>query len=140
MARVPLPPLPLGPATAVVPVPTLPSRIRRRGYNQAFLLAEGVARAKGLPLLKAVRRISGVASQVSLPLEERATNVEASFETVAGGSWRGTHRHVILVDDVLTTGATAAAVARVLASAGVEAVTALTFARALPRSVDGVPE
>jgi ComF family protein len=140
MAQVPLAPSPHGPAKAVVPVPTSPARVRRRGYNQALLLARCVAEAKGLPVVEAVRRIRGTRSQVSLQVEERATNVEASFEVAVGGAWSDAPRHVILVDDVLTTGATASAVAGVLGTLGVRAVTALTFARALPNAVDAVPD
>jgi ComF family protein len=139
MARVPLPVTAPGPATLVVPVPTLPSRARRRGYNQALLLAGEVGRRKQVPVLEAVRRTGGGRSQVSLQVEERAANVESSFEPASHGAAQLDHHHVLVVDDVLTTGATVAAVARVLESCGVRAVTALTFARALPRPVDRFP-
>lgn len=140
MARTALPEHDAGPPTAVVPVPTLRSRARRRGYNQAALLASEVARRRTLQLLHIVRRRGGGGSQVSLQVEERAANVEASFEPVPGARIPDAHRHLLVVDDVLTTGATAAAVARVLDGLGVRAVTVLTFARALPSAVDAGAE
>lgn len=140
MARVPLPGGPARAPTAVVPVPTLRSRARRRGYNQAALLASEVARRRSLQLLHPVRRRGGGGSQVSLQVEERAANVETSFEPAPGTGIPGVHRDLLVVDDVLTTGATAAAVARVLEQLGARAVTVLTFARALPSAVDAGSE
>lgn len=129
-----------GPPTLVVPVPTLAARVRRRGYNQALLLAREVARGMRLPLGDVLRRRGRGGSQVSLQAEERAANVETSFDAAPGGFDARRHRHVLVVDDVLTTGATAAAVSRVLGARGVRAVTVFTFARALPRPVDAAPK
>lgn len=120
----------------VVPVPTTPSRQRRRGYNQARVLAEAVARRLGVEVLDALVRRPGSASQVALPREERRANVSKAFEPGPDGSRIGAVSHTILVDDVLTTGATAGAAAAMLAALGTGTVTVAAFARALPRSVD----
>lgn len=133
MARVPLPPAARDPSTVVVPVPTTRTRRRRRGYNQAAVLAEAVGAALDLPVLRALLRRPGGTTQVALQPVERGRNVLRAFsvgEESRARRIRG--RPVLLVDDVLTTGATAGAAATALAAAGVSGVTVLTFARALP--------
>ncbi|MGW8267887.1 MAG: double zinc ribbon domain-containing protein [Longimicrobiales bacterium] len=115
----------------VVPVPTTPWRCRTRGYNQAALLAAGVARRGSLPLVEALRREGG-RTQVELGPRERTSNVRGAFRLAANARSRIRGREVILVDDVLTTGATATAAARTLESGGVARVALLTFARSLP--------
>jgi predicted amidophosphoribosyltransferase len=115
----------------VVPVPTTAGRLRARRYNQAELLARRVADAHGLPLRHALVRRAGGRSQTALTPAERRDNVRGAFAPSPGSaaSLRGTH--VLLVDDVLTTGATASEAASVLADMGARSVTLLTFARAL---------
>jgi len=116
----------------VVPVPTTPRRIRRRGYNQARLLASSVAERLGLDLSEALERNREGATQVALHPSQRRANVRSAFQAreEALPVLRGVH--VLLVDDVLTTGATAVAAATELILAGVSEVTLLTYARALP--------
>jgi ComF family protein len=132
MAAVPLPPVTSGGTRIVVPMPTTDQRVRRRGYNQAFLLASSVAGRLGLELSEALLRTRGGATQVALHPSQRRANVRGAFQAREEAlPWlRGAH--VLLVDDVLTTGATAVAAATELASAGVSEVTLLTYARALP--------
>jgi ComF family protein len=115
----------------VVPTPTTTERLRSRGYNQAELLARRVAEVRGLPLHHALCRTQGRRSQTSLTPTERTENVRGVFE--GRGSVRGSIEgvHVFLVDDVLTTGATASEAAAELGRMGAGAVTVLTFARAL---------
>ncbi|HET9949126.1 MAG TPA: double zinc ribbon domain-containing protein [Longimicrobiales bacterium] len=131
MARLELPPP--GPDTVVVPVPTTPDRLRRRGYNQAELLARRVARARGATVAAVLARRAGGRSQTELGPHERMENVRGAFvpgadaAAVAGAP-------VLLVDDVLTTGATAAEAARQLAVLGAREVTLVAFARALPEA------
>ena len=114
----------------LVPVPLHRRRARERGYNQSALLAMRVARAWGLPVAHdALARIAPTRPQTELDAAARRGNVRGAFaarrpEAVAG-------RHVLLVDDVFTTGATAAECARCLVGAGAEAVGVLTLARAL---------
>lgn len=117
------------PFEVVVPVPTTERRARVRGYNQAALLADGVASGLDLPVVHALLRRNASGSQTSLTPAERRANVREAFVGRAPGAVRG--RHVLLVDDVLTTGATAGEAARALSELGVASVTLVTFARAL---------
>lgn len=119
-------------ARIVVPVPTTARRERHRGYNQAHLLAEVVAARNGLPLVSALARGGEGRTQVSLHAGERLANVRKAFSIQAASASRLAGASVVLVDDVLTTGATAVAAAYALHSGGVGAVSILTFGRALP--------
>lgn len=119
----------------IVPVPTTLRRRRRRGYNQARVLADALARRRGATVVDALARQAGTASQVALPRDERRANVSKAFVPGPDGSRIGAASHTILVDDVLTTGATAGSAAEVLAALGAGSVTVATFARALPRPV-----
>lgn len=128
MVRV-VPPIPGH--TVLVPVPTTPRRLRMRGYNQAEVLAAEVERIKGWPLVRALERPGG-RSQVRLGPRQRAANVQEAFRPLPGSCSRIRGSQVVVVDDVLTTGATALSAARALRKIGAERVHVLTFARALP--------
>jgi predicted amidophosphoribosyltransferase len=128
MAR--LCPVPVG--TPVVPVPTTAARARQRGYNQAELLARAYAGALRAPVVAALERGRGGPSQVSLAPDQRRRNVEGAFTVPADAARDLRGRDVALIDDVLTTGATAGAAAQALERAGAVGVTVITFARALP--------
>lgn len=117
----------------VVPIPTTPRRRRSRGYNQAELLARALAPGLDLPLLHALHRVEEGATQVALGIGVRRANVRHAFRVHAASAGGRRPRGVILVDDVLTTGATAAEAAATLRSAGVERVGLVTFARTLSR-------
>lgn len=116
----------------VVPVPTTPSRLRTRGYNQARLLADALGEALGLTVADGLERTRGGATQVALHPSQRRANVKGVFAVRGESSARLKGARVLLVDDVLTTGATAGAAATELARAGVSHVTLVTYARALP--------
>ncbi len=131
MARA-FPRVELSAGSLVVAVPTTPSRERERGYNQAELLAECVAEAFGLPLVKALTRVDGGETQVALHRHQRRSNVEGVFRPVDARRVEVRGSPVLLVDDVLTTGATAGAAALVLEAMGARDVHLLTFARSLP--------
>ena len=110
---------------AVIAVPLHPRRERRRGYDQAELIARVVARRLELPLMTAVlRRRRSTAPQAGLGAADRATNLRDAF--VAAGM---PPRAVLLVDDVTTTGSTFEAAAQALRAAGTERVYALALAR-----------
>lgn len=122
----------------VTPMPTTPARERRRGYNQAALLAEGLASELGLPLKRLLTRTLDRRSQIKLEPSQRRANVRGVFAAnPAMGALSGTS--VVLVDDVLTTGATASEAARVLMEQGVSSVHLVTFARALPEAFSSLP-
>lgn len=114
----------------LVPVPTTRARRRARGYDQAELLAAALARHAGAAWLPALARTGSRGSQISLQPSARRANVAGAFRlAVPMDRIRG--RRVLLVDDVLTTGATASECARVLADARAAEVGLVTFARAL---------
>jgi len=111
-------------------VPTTAERLRRRGYNQAGLLAARVAEVRALPLVPALMRVGARGSQTSLAPEARRENVRGAFAPAPGAADLEGVR-VLLVDDVLTTGATACEAAATLAAMGAADVTLLAYARAL---------
>jgi ComF family protein len=123
--------------TFVVPVPTTAKRRRSRGYNQAELLARQVAARRGWSLLLALARVGEAGSQTSLSPTERRENVRGAFAPAGDGSRKLAGAHVVLVDDVLTTGATASEAAETLAEMGADGVTLVAFARALPTGPRG---
>jgi ComF family protein len=97
---------------ALVPLPLFASRERRRGYNQAFVLCQGMAEAMKIPVLKdAVRRSTSTETQTKKSRVERWRNMEGRFE-LCGEGLEG--KHLLLVDDVITTGATLEACGREL--------------------------
>ena len=113
---------------ALVPVPLHRARLRRRGHDQALGLARDWARALGLPVLTgALARRRDTAPQTTLDAEGRRRNLEGAFTACAGARLPG---HVALVDDVLTTGSTAAAAVAALRAAGVTRVQVWTAAQA----------
>jgi len=114
----------------IVPIPTTPRRRRTRGYNQAEILAEVVADATRIPLANAMERPRG-RTQVRLGPRERDSNVRGAFRLGPGQRSRIRGQKVILIDDVLTTGATARSAAETLAEGGARTVRLITFARAL---------
>lgn len=101
----------------IVPVPLAPKRQRQRGYNQSMKIAEGLSQVTGIPIAEAVvSRKTFLGSQTQKGRWERLANVEKAFFLRDGNSISG--KHVLLVDDVVTTGATAIACGQQLIKAG----------------------
>jgi ComF family protein len=124
--------LPALDADVVIPVPLHPRRLRERQFNQAAVLAFAAADAGRLraPIdVHALQRTRDTLPQTTLKPDDRKRNVRGAFsarrERIAG-------RRVLLLDDVVTTGATVAACTRALHSAGARQVVVLTLARAMP--------
>jgi len=114
------------PVDVVVPVPLHPRRLRERGYNQSALLARELSRRTGLPVVeRTLQRITPTPPQVGLSASQRAANVQGAFRCGDEGL-RG--RSVLLIDDVMTTGATLRACGEALLDGQARAVWGLTVA------------
>jgi ComF family protein len=112
---------------AIVPLPLHWLRRWGRGFNQSKLLAEELARRSGVPVLEPVRRKRATSSQAGLSNSARRTNVRGAFEIKKPNQVAG--RRILLVDDVMTTGATASACGQALKNAGAKYVALLALAR-----------
>ena len=120
------------PGMVVVPVPLHPARLMRRRYNQAALVGAGVARRLALPHLpQALRRVRNTPMQDHRGLEERFANQAGAFAVPARARPLLAGRPVLLVDDVMASGATLTAATEVLAEAGAGPVTVAMIARAV---------
>jgi ComF family protein len=117
----------------LVPVPVHAQRRRHRGYDQAELIAAAASQHLRLPMSPILERARATTAQFDLDRRTRATNVAGAFRLRPGGERLGprplTGRWIVLVDDVVTTGATLAACAAPLLEAGAAGVSAITVAR-----------
>lgn len=112
---------------ALLPLPLHRERLRRRGYDQALELARPLARALNLPLADGLlKRTKSTSAQSRLDADARKRNLRGAFRVIPGAALPA---HIVLVDDVMTTGATLHAAARVLLAAGVQRVDAWVCAR-----------
>lgn len=113
----------------IVPVPLARKRERERGYNQSYMLAKGISEATGLPVAKrAVSRLRFEKSQTTMGRWDRLDNVENVFRLDDANAISG--RHVLIVDDVVTTGATITACAGELLKAGGVTISVLSLSLA----------
>lgn len=122
-----------------VPIPLSSARLRKRGYNQSEILAKELSKKFGFPVLNCLVRIKETRSQVGLNKKERKENIKDAFalkKNVRGPVLLGHSSHfsikgknVILVDDVLTSGATMSEACYVLKKAGAEKIWAIAFAK-----------
>lgn len=117
----------LGANVVVTHVPTATGRIRRRGYDQAALIARNCAKQAGLSYTPLLFRI-GQQRQVGARRQERARQLANAFAPAHSRRIQGAH--VVLVDDVITTGATLESAAKTLKAAGAKKVEAIVFAQA----------
>lgn len=115
----------------LVPIPLSSSRLRKRGYNQAGLLAKALGKKFGLKVQPLLKRVKDTKPQYGLKREERMENMKGafSFEKDPSTSLRMTSKVVILIDDVLTTGSTMHEAAKVLKKHGVKEVWGVALAK-----------
>jgi len=112
----------------LLPVPLARRRLRQRGFNQAQMLADWLSRPLGIATdARALERVLDTPAQQQLDAATRRRNLRQAFAIATGADVKG--RHLALVDDVLTTGATAEALARLLKRAGAERVDVYCLAR-----------
>ena len=120
----------LAEADVLAPAPLHWLRLAGRRYNQAAVLAQALSRATGVPTsAEALARVKATAPQVGLSRAQRAANLQGAFRTPEAAALSILDKNVVLVDDVLTSGATANAAARALLRGGAQRVDVLTFAR-----------
>jgi len=119
-----LPKLPWDPI--VVPIPSATSRVRQRGYDHTFLLARAVARRRNYEYKKALSR-HGQTRQVGATRVQRVAQLQGAFRLTRASAIQG--RYVLLIDDVVTTGATLEQAAKTLRQAGARHIDALVFAQ-----------
>jgi ComF family protein len=114
---------------ALIPVPLHPAKEKKRGFNQAQVLAKRLAKIKNIELLeRRLVKVKNVPPQTTLKAEERARNVRGAFKVKKPEKLEG--KVVLLVDDVYTTGSTLGECSSVLKKAGVREVRAVTVAQA----------
>jgi ComF family protein len=112
----------------IVPVPLHSKRRRERGYNQSELLARALERQIAVPYDSALIRVRPTLPQVGLTHSERTDNVRKAFQ--CSQPLRIARKRILLIDDVMTTGATVGSAARALLEGGAVRVSVLTVARA----------
>ena len=109
----------LAEADALIPVPLLWRRLWARRFNQSGMLAAAVSRQTGVPVAAgALKRVKPTAQQVGLSRTERAANIQGAFRVPGDGKTAVTGRRLVVIDDVLTSGATVNGCARALLRAG----------------------
>lgn len=116
-------------ADVVAPVPLHSWRLLRRRFNQSAVLAGRLARAHDKPMVLGLRRVRHTKQQVGLAFGERRENVQGAFQVTPGRAAALAGKRVLLIDDVITTGATVEACALAMKEAGAEAVDVLAVAR-----------
>jgi ComF family protein len=117
------------PADYIIPVPLHWSRYTSRGFNQAEQMARVLATKKEIPMVKILKRVKKTAFQADLSAPERQANVKDAFELVCSDVERFRNKHLVLVDDLLTTGSTIKSAARELLVLKPASITVVVAAR-----------
>lgn len=112
----------------LIPIPLYASKLRSRGYNQAEILSRGLGKRFGLPTKNLLQRVKNTPSQLKLSREDRIRNIKDAFRLAKDKKQLVQNKTVLLVDDVLTSGATLSEAARALKRGGAEAVYGLALA------------
>ncbi len=113
--------------SVLCPIPLAKQRLRWRGFNQSALVAAELANHYSAPVVNSLQRIKNTKTQKDLTKAERSPNMASSF--IVSDTLVLKNKSVIIIDDVITTGATLLEASRVLKSAGAEQVWCLTLAR-----------
>jgi ComF family protein len=122
----------LAEADRIVPVPLFSSRLWSRRFNQSAMLAHEIGRVSGVAVdCSSLRRVRRTVSQVGLSPDQRRRNVAGAFRVPKSRASAVSGKRIVLIDDVITTGATADACARALRRAGAARVDVLALARAV---------
>ncbi len=122
------------PPEVVTFVPISKKRRKKRGYDQAELLAKTVARVLGLPLVKALEKITDTPAQSTLDEKARKANVVGAYRVRPEAAVDIAERHVLLIDDVLTTGATLSEAAKTVAYLLPGSITCAAVAQTRPKT------
>ncbi len=121
--------IPLKSFDLLIPIPLHSTRLRERGYNQAQLIAELISKKMAIPIGEHLKRIRHTSTQTTLNQKERWTNIQGAFKIKSSIIVKD--KSILLIDDLLTTGATCSEAARILKWAGAQRVSVLTLALAL---------
>ena len=117
-----------GRVDSVIPIPVTEKRLKERGFNQSFIIAEEISRTLSVPLTyRSLCKTGETLDQYTLSKKERRRNVKGIFSVKRGADIEG--QRVLLVDDLFTTGATVGEAARVLTRAKVKSITLFALAR-----------
>ncbi|HVF69004.1 MAG TPA: ComF family protein [Xanthomonadales bacterium] len=112
----------------LVPIPLYKTKMRKRGYNQSHILAKGLGKRLNIPILDCLERIRDTKTQVGLKKEEREENIKGALRIKKQELRIKDSKHVFLIDDVVTSGATLKEAAKVLKKGGVGKVYGITLA------------
>jgi len=120
----------------IIPIPLATLRYLKRGYNQSEEIAKGINKETGIPIIKdAVKRTKNNITQTHLDKQERQENVEGIFKLCKPEKIRG--KHILIIDDVITTGATVCSLGKTLMQAGDIKISVLSLA--LAGQLKGLP-
>ncbi len=114
--------------SVLIPIPLYKSKLRKRGYNQSYILAKGLGKKLNIEVLDCLERVRDTKTQVGLKKEEREGNIKGAFKLKIKDLRLKNINQVFLIDDVVTSGATLKEAAKVLKKAGVEKVYGITLA------------